>query len=379
MAIKVCYFTSKDDNDIRVFHKECTSLVKAGYDVSMVCPNAVERVQNGVKIYGVEYHDNSERSRFFKLPKLLFEKALSLDADIYHFNDPASVPYGAKLKAMGKKVIFDAFEDHPSMWMNRGTGIKGLIFKTIGWAYKQYEMQQAKKFDGILVCYHWTKDRLKKVNPNVELVLNFPIINRDEVKERPLRSSSNVSVCYAGTISDAWNIPTVIDAVDMVEGASFNLAGWTGEELMNRMKSQNGWKKVNFFGKLPKAEVNTKVYDKSDIGVAFYHYSPLCHGKVGNMSNNKLFEYLLMGMPVICTDFDLWKEVVEGNKCGLCVNPSDASGIANAIKYIQEHPEEAYQMGLNGQKAALEKYNWDSQEKIMLEIYNKIGFVSPAR
>lgn len=372
MPTKICYFTSKDDNDIRVFHKECTSLVKAGYEVSMVCPNAVSRVQDGVNIYGVDYHETGERARFFLLPRLLFEKAVSLDADIYHFNDPASIPYGVKLKKMGKKVIFDAFEDHPSLWMNRGSGIKGLMFKLIGWAYKHYEMLQAKKFDGILVCYHWTKERLQKVNPNVELVLNFPIVNRDEVKERPLRTSGEISVCYAGTISEDWNIPTVIDAVDKVEGVTFNLAGWTGDELMNRMKSQNGWKKVHFFGKLPKAEVNTKVYDKSDIGVAFYHYSPLCHGKVGNMSNNKLFEYLLMGMPVICTDFDLWKDVVEGNRCGLCVNPSDTDGIANAIKYIQEHPEEAYQMGLNGQKAALEKYNWDSQEKILFNTYKKI-------
>lgn len=372
MAVKICYFTSKNDNDIRVFHKECTSLVKAGYDVSMVCPNARDRIQNGVKIYGVEYKDKGERARFFKLPKLLYQKALSLDADIYHFNDPASVPYGVKLKNMGKKVIFDAFEDHPSMWMNRGTGIKGILCKLIGWGYKQYELAQAKKFDAVFVCYHWTKDRLSKVNPNVELVLNFPIIDNKEIKERPLRTTNYVSVCYAGTISKEWNIPTVIDAVDKLAGVSFNLAGWTGDSLMNSMKSQRGWSKVEFFGKLTKDEVITQVYDKSDIGIALFNYSPLCHGKVGNMSNNKLFEYLLMGMPVLCTDFALWKEVVEGNKCGFCVNPSDAGAIADAIKYIKEHPEESYQMGLNGQRAVLEKYNWDSQEAILLEVYTRI-------
>ena len=54
MPISVCYFTSKDDNDIRVFHKECVSLVKAGYDVTMVCPNAKCRIQQGVRIIGVE-------------------------------------------------------------------------------------------------------------------------------------------------------------------------------------------------------------------------------------------------------------------------------------------------------------------------------------
>lgn len=369
---KVCYFTSKNENDIRVFHKECISLVNHGYDVTIVCPNAINKIEQGVKIVGVEYPYTSDFDRFTKMPKILYEKALSLNADIYHFNDPASMPYGAKLKALGKKVIFDAFEDHPSMWVNRGIGIKGLIYKTIGLLYKRYELNQCKNFDAILVCYHWTKERISKVNKNVELVLNFPIIDKNTVKERPVRKTNHVNLCYAGTIADAWNIPIVIDAVTMVEDANFNLAGWTNNELLNRMKSQKGWDKVKFFGKLSKNEVTEKVYAHSDIGVALYHYSPLCHGKVGNMSNNKLFEYLLMGMPVICTDFDLWKEVVEESHSGLCVNPSDSNAIANAIKYIQEHPEEAYQMGRNGQKAVLEKYNWDSQEAILLDIYNRI-------
>ena len=369
---KVCYFTSKDENDIRVFHKECISLVKYGYDVTIVCPNATDKSVQGVKIVGIDYPYVSDFDRFVKMPKMLYEKALSFDADIYHFNDPASMPYGVKLKKMGKKVIFDAFEDHSSMWMNRGTGIKRLVYKVIGLFYKRYELKQCKKFDAVLVCYHWTKDRISKVNKNVELVLNFPIIDRNAVKERPVRKSNHINLCYAGTIADAWNIPTVIDAIDMADGVSFNLAGWSSADLINRMKCQKGWSKVKFFGKLSKDEVNRKIYDQSDVGVALYHYSPLCCGKVGNMSNNKLFEYLLMGMPVICTDFELWKGVVEDTHSGICVNPSDPYAIAEAIKYIQDNPEEAYRMGQNGQQAVLEKYNWDSQEALLLEIYNRI-------
>lgn len=52
---KVCYFTSKNENDIRVFHKECISLVNHGYDVTIVCPNAINKIEQGVKIVGVEY------------------------------------------------------------------------------------------------------------------------------------------------------------------------------------------------------------------------------------------------------------------------------------------------------------------------------------
>lgn len=369
---KVCYFTSKSENDIRVFHKECVSLAKNGYDVTLVCPNVTDKVNQGVKIIGVSYPYTSDFDRFTKLPKLLYEKALAVDADIYHFNDPASIPYGAKLKALGKKVIFDVFEDHPGMWKNRGRGIKGFVFKTIAYLYEKYESFQCSKFDAVLVCYHWTKDRLARVNNNVELVLNFPIVDKQSIKVRPLRESDKIDICYAGTISEDWNIPNVISAINDVEGAHFNLAGWTGDALMNHMKSLAGWKKVNFFGKLSKNDVVEKVYERSDIGIALYHYCALCHGKVGNMSNNKLFEYLLMGMPVICTDFDLWKEVVEGANSGICVDPSDVNAIKDAVQYIQKHPVEAYKMGQNGQRAVLEKYNWDSQEEILLDVYNRI-------
>lgn len=371
MIATICYFTSKNDNDIRVFHKECVSLAKAGYDVTLVCPNAKSRTQDGVKIIGVDYNGKTDWERFTVLPKLLFQKALEVNADIYQFNDPASIRYGSKLKRMGKRVIFDAFEDHPSMWQNRGIGIKGLVYKFIGTVYRMYEKAKCKEFDAAIVCYHWTRDRFKKVNKNVELVLNFPIIDR-EIKQRPLRTTDNVKICYAGTISDEWNIPTLINVIENLNGVKFNLAGWASDELMNRMKSLKGWAKVNYFGRLSKQEVNERIYNRSDIGIALYHYSPLCKGKIGNLSNNKLFEYLLMGMPVICTDFDLWKGVVEKNRCGICVNPSDTNAIAEAITYIQEHPEEAYQMGLNGQKAVLAEYNWDSQERILLHVYEKI-------
>jgi len=370
---KVCYFTSKDANDIRVFHKECVSLAKAGYDVTMICPNAEDKELQGVHVRGVKYEDKGDFARFTKLPKILYEKALEVNADTYHFNDPASIRYGVKLKKAGKKVIFDAFEDHGSLWMNRATGIKGLLFKAIGKWYEGYEKRQCAKFDAVLCCYHWTKDRLKQVNPNCELVFNFPIVNPEEVKEPKGVNSERPTICYAGTLSDAWNIPTVVKAIEGTN-IQFNLAGWCaeGDDLIDRLQSMQGWKNVNFFGKLPKQEVTEKVYNHSDIGVALYHYSPICHGKVGNLSNNKLFEYMLMGMPVVCTDFNLWNEVVVMNQCGICVKPDDEKAIREAIEFIANHPAEALTMGRNGQRMVLNKYNWASQEQILLNVYKRV-------
>ena len=132
--VKICYFTSKVSTDIRVFRKECSSLVKAGYDVYLVSPNAKEEIKNGVHIIGVPYNKKGTFSRLFVLPWLLYNKALSIDADIYHFNDPASLRYGTKLKRKGKKVIFDSFEDHPTLFFEKKTlpyAIRYLLSKII--------------------------------------------------------------------------------------------------------------------------------------------------------------------------------------------------------------------------------------------------------
>ena len=81
---------------------------------------------------------------------------------------------------------------------------------------------------------------------------------------------------------------------------------------------------------------------------------------------------MMMGLPVICTDFLLWKEVVEKNNCGLCVNPRNQDEIVKAVKYLLSDPETAEKMGQNGRQAVKEKYNWETQERVMLEVYAKV-------
>lgn len=368
--IKVCYFTSKLSSDTRVFEKECTSLVKAGYKVYLISPNAKDEIKNGVHIIGVEYKKQGLLNRLFVLPKKLYDKANSINADIYHFNDPASLHYGMKLKRKGKKVIFDSFEDHPTLVFEKKSipyFLQYLISKT----YTFYEYMMCKKMDGIITCYHWTQDRLIKACKNSVMIFNFPILKENVVLKKEIMQTS---VCYAGLISRMWYIENILNSLVHINNIQFNLAGNPADQTyLSLLKSKPGWAKVNYIGQIEYSEVNDKVYSKSNIAMALLDYIPLCRGNVGNLSNNKLFEYMLAGLPVICTDFILWKEIVETNKCGICVNPRDVKSIVNAINYLSDNPEIASQMGVNGKKIVMEKYNWNCEEKKLLELYSIIS------
>jgi len=369
--LKVCYFTSKVASDVRIFGKECTSLVKAGYEVYLVSPNAKDEIKNGVHIIGVPYKNNINFLRLFLLPKCLYKRALSINADIYHFNDPSSLHYGSKLKRKGKKVIFDSFEDHPTLFLEHKK-IPLIVRVLISKIYSIYEYHKCKKFDGLIFCYLWTQDRLKKACNNNQLVYNFPIVNNSVKSEEKLNFCTSSAICYAGLFSKMWNIENILSALTKLEDTQFNLAGHGNDSFLESLKANEGWGKVNYLGQLKHEDVYDKIYSKSSIGMAILDYIPLCKGNVGNMSNNKLFEYMMAGLPVICTDFILWKEVVEKNNCGICVNPQNIYEIVDAIKYLSDNPDVAKQMGKNGRKIVMEQYNWECEENKLFKIYNSL-------
>jgi len=78
------------------------------------------------------------------------------------------------------------------------------------------------------------------------------------------------------------------------------------------------------------------------------------------------------GLPVIASNYPLWETIVEGSKCGICVDPLNVQEISDAISYIINHPSDAQKMGCNGQKAVAEKYNWAIEEMKLINVYKGI-------
>ena len=90
------------------------------------------------------------------------------------------------------------------------------------------------------------------------------------------------------------------------------------------------------------------------------------------MPTTKVFQYMAAGIPVVASNFPKWREFIEGNECGLTVDPLNPREIARAVQYLLDYPDQAATMGENGRKAVMEKYNWESESSKLLAVYGSL-------
>jgi len=362
----VCHLTSvHQPNDVRIFHKECSSLAKSGFNVFIVATNCVSEIKNGVNIAGVNTIYGNRFSRIFFTSRKVYKKGLSINAAIYHIHDPELLPFALKLKRKGKKVIYDVHEDVPKQimskyWINK-------FFRTfLSVTFRWYEDYVAKRLDHIITATPYIRNRFIQLNTNCTDINNFPLLS--EVLTDSDWATKKNEICYTGGISAIRGIDILIDALDTVEGVRLNLAGsYSEDSYRETLKTKASWNRVNEYGFVDRKEV-ASIMGKSKAGVVTFLPEP----NHINAQPNKLFEYMSAGIPVIASDFPLWKEIIKTTDCGICVDPESATEIANAIRQLTTCNDRAKQMGDNGRKAVQSKYNWSIEEKKLIAIYNSL-------
>lgn len=363
--IKVCHMTSvHGKEDVRIFHKECVSLAEAGFEVYLV-ERGESCDKNGVHIVGVGDIPDSRLKRMTEGSKRVYEAALALDCEIYHFHDPELLPYGLKLKRKGKKVVFDSHEN-TALSIREKEYLPGLVRSSIASLYANYEKSVCRALDAVVTVTPTQTDYFKTFNPNTTEVTNYPILP-DEYKKP---SFEKKAVAFAGGISKQWNHDLIIRALEKLPDCSYVLCG--GDNAYRKsLEDLPSWDKVEYKGKIPHAEVS-EVLSQCMVGMALLTPGLNTAWNIGTMGNTKIFEEMMAGLPVVCTGFDLWREFVEKRNCGICVDPNNLDEIAAAIKRLTDDPQLAEEMGSNGRQAVADTYNWSTQIPKLIGLYTHI-------
>lgn len=352
--------------DTRIFFKECKSIARFT-DVTLVVADSLgDRFRDGVKILDVG-KPRTRWDRVFNTSRRILDVAKKLEADVYHFHDPELVRVGLQLKALGKKVVFDSHEDVPKQILSKPY-LNPIFAKVLSVVFSVYENYACRRFDGVVAATPFIRDKFLSINPRTVDVNNYPILG--ELDSTESVSVKRTEVCYVGAISAIRGVCEIVKACEYLKSnARLNLGGvFSEKELERTVRSYPGWAKVNELGYLGREEVRD-VLSRSVAGLVTLHPT------VNYLDSLpvKMFEYMASGIPVIASDFPLWKSIVQDSKCGVLVDPMSPEDIAAAIDDFVFDGEKAAEMGRNGRRAVYEKYNWSIEEVKLIDFYRSIG------
>ena len=346
-------------------------MARAGYEVSLVAPHIRNEISDGVRIEAIP---GLQR----RLPRMtlsvnrVYQKALGLKGDLYHFHDPELIPVGLLLHFQGHRVIYDVHEDAPRALLSPGRNYLPIqIRKPMSWLLEKLEVNAVKQFSALVTATPAITSRLQLFQTHTHNINNYPLL--DELvapKERPWGERLR-SVAYVGVIAAVRGIQQMVDAVDFLAddlGVRLQLAGqFSPLELRSQIIESSGWKCVDEVGFLDRAQL-ASLLGTVQAGLVLFHPAP----NHMEAQPNKLFEYMSAGIPVIASNFPLWRDLIERHQCGLLVDPLSAKDIAAAIEYVITHPAEAEEMGRRGRAAIEEKYNWESESQKLLNLYQQL-------
>jgi len=348
--------------DHRIFRKECRSLARAGYEVTIIGPHSADTQLESVSIRAIA----KQRFRALRMTQSawrVFRVALRENAEIYHFHDPELIPIALLLRGMGKRVIYDVHEDYPKDIYYKPY-LPRIFRRVVSSVVAAAEVSAARHFSAVVTVTPFIASRFSGANEKTVVVRNFPY--REELLGESAKSwdSRRVAVAYVGTISPQRGIAEIVEAAGLLPESLAATLEIAGENVPPKVMQQPGWARVRHHGILDQRRTY-ELLRQVRVGISCQHPIPTFVDSIPV----KIFEYMGAGLPIIISNFPFWREMLDGFKCALFVNPLKPREIADALEYLLANPGEAEAMGSRGQAAVAAQFNWNSESKTLVDLY----------
>jgi glycosyltransferase involved in cell wall biosynthesis len=366
----VCIITSVHPaRDVRILWKQGRSLARAGFQVSLIAPNDVDEIIDGVRIKAVP----TSAGRLGRLSKTVWRvwrEAERIGADIYHFHDPELIPIALILGCKGRKVIYDIHEDLPRDILTKYY-LAPWIRRPAAAAVDHLEKFCSRFFSALVPATPLIAELFRGINRRVVLVQNFPLVNElAPVESKPWRDRIP-SIAYVGNMTEVRGVKEMVAAMSELPqslAATLELAGEIRPAALRaQLAVLPGWNRVRELGVINRASV-AQLLGRTQAGLVVFHDLPAHR----DAYPTKMFEYMAAGIPVIASDFPLWRNIVTTAKCGLLVDPQKPREIAEAIQFVLTHPAEAEAMGQRGREAVVRDFNWGREEQKLVALYTEL-------
>lgn len=348
--------------DNRIHYREAASLHGAGFDVTLVAvEHDIDSPTTGVKVVRLP----QRRSRVHRLllgGLTAIRVALRNRPTIIHLHDPELVWAIPVLRVLGRRVVYDAHEDLPRQLANRDyrSPARRRLLRMIG----RGVLAIARSADHVIaatesIARSFPQDR-------TTVVRNFP---RTEIKE--LGTQRRDAVAYVGLLTERRGATSMVEAFghqDFPNAWTADVAGPVDPpSLLGQLQSRPGWKRVQFHGQISPPAVES-LLESAQVGVVVLQRSQAYLESLPT----KMFEYFAAGLPVIASDFPLWREIIERHECGLLVDETNPAEIARAVHRYANDAELRARHSENALRAARTELNWASEEARLLSAYGRL-------
>jgi glycosyltransferase involved in cell wall biosynthesis len=95
--------------------------------------------------------------------------------------------------------------------------------------------------------------------------------------------------------------------------------------------------------------------------------------KVPELLGQTLLEAMACATPVICTRVASLPEVVDDGRTGFIVEPGDRETLTDRLRWMAAHPQAAAEMGAEGRRTVLERFQWSHVVRRCLDAYSVLG------